>query len=133
MSIPEPVALDDATRRGSALEAMAPWPEAMQVRPIASHRLRTWFEGEKLTSMVYDADDGVLRFDDLPYDEQVCLLAGTAVLTTDGGSAQTFTAGDVFVVPKGWSGTWELRDGYRELITFECESIAYAMKRWGLE
>ena len=129
----EPIVLDDAIRSGKDLKPIAPWPDAMQLRPITSHRLCTWFEGEKLTSMVYEAEDGLLRFDDLPYDEQVCLLSGTAVLTSDGGKVQTFTAGDVFVVPKGWSGTWELKDGYRELITFEKDSITDAMTRWGLE
>ena len=129
----QPVRMNNAYIRGEGLEPLTPWPVKMQIRPIKSHRLVTWFAGEKLVVMVYEADDGLLQFTDLPYDEHVNLLNGTATLISQDGERHEFKAGDHFVVPKGWTGTWELKDNYRELITFEAESLDYAMKLWALE
>lgn len=129
----QPVRLENAYREGADLESMTPWPKAMQLRTIATHRYKTWYDGEKLTSMVYEADDGLLQFTDLPYDEHVCVLNGTAILTSEDGERHVYTKGDVFIAPKGWTGTWELKDGYRELITFEKQSLIDAMEKWGLE
>jgi uncharacterized cupin superfamily protein len=126
----QPVRLNPELLEGKGLEPLVPWPVAMQLRPIATHRLVTWYAGEKLSSMVYDADDGLLQFTDLPYDEFVQILKGSAVLTSADGTCHVFKAGDYFVAPKGWTGTWELKDGYRELITFETQSLEYAMAAW---
>lgn len=126
----QPVRMNPAYGKGKELEPLAPWPNAMLVKPINSHRYKTWYRGEKITVMVYDADDGKIQFTDLPYDEHVHLLHGTAILTSQDGTRHVFKAGDDFVAPKGWTGTWELKDGYRELITFETQSLDYAMKTW---
>ena len=36
------------------------------------------------------------------------LLAGVIVVTGDDGSQRTFRAGDAFVSPAGFTGTWEI-------------------------
>ncbi len=126
----QPVPLDPAVKDGVGLDSLIPWPKAMMLRPIATHRVKQWYTGEKLSAMVYDADDGLLQFTDLPYDEQVTLLRGTATLISQDGQRHVFHAGDTFIAPKGWTGTWELKGGYRELITFETASLDYAMKKW---
>ncbi|MFA5950194.1 MAG: cupin domain-containing protein [Hyphomicrobium sp.] len=36
------------------------------------------------------------------------LLAGVIVVTSDDGSMETFKAGDAFVSPAGFRGTWEI-------------------------
>jgi EutQ-like cupin domain len=72
----------------------------------------------------------VISFTDLPYDEHVYVLNGQAVLTSDDGRTDVFTKGDAFVAPKGWTGTWEMRGGYRELICFETRSINDTAKKW---
>lgn len=126
----QPVRLSREYMEGKELVSLAPWPAAMQVRPVATHRVVTWYTGEKLTSQVYDADDGLLRFTDIPYDEFVHILNGTAILTSADGTRHVFNAGDCFIAPKGWTGTWELKDGYRELITFETKSLEDAVRSW---
>ena len=40
-------------------------------------------------------------------DEFCYIIEGTAVLTDADGRAETLRAGDAFVVPAGFSGTWE--------------------------
>jgi uncharacterized cupin superfamily protein len=126
----QPVRLNPEHLQGKGLESLVPWPAAMQLRPVATHRIVTWYSGEKLSCMVYDADDGLLQFTDLPYDEFVQILNGTATLTSADGTRHVFKTGDYFVAPKGWTGTWELKGGYRELITFETKSLEYAMATW---
>jgi len=42
-------------------------------------------------------------------ENELCvLMAGRVVLTGDDGAASSFGAGDAFVVPAGFSGTWEV-------------------------
>ncbi len=125
-----PVRLDRKYLEGRDIPDLSPWPEAMQLRPVATHRVIEWYTGEKLSCMVYDADDGVLKFTDLPYDEHVVILSGKATLTSIDGTVEVFEKGDVFVAPLGWTGTWELADNYRELICFETQSLANAMQAW---
>jgi uncharacterized cupin superfamily protein len=36
------------------------------------------------------------------------MTAGRVLITAEDGSANTFAAGDAFVVPAGFSGTWEV-------------------------
>jgi uncharacterized cupin superfamily protein len=48
-------------------------------------------------------------------NEFVALLGGKVVLTADDGRAETFGAGDAFVIPAGFSGTWETVEPVRKL------------------
>jgi uncharacterized protein len=42
-------------------------------------------------------------------ENELCvMMAGRVVLTSDDGAASSFGAGDAFVVPAGFSGTWEV-------------------------
>lgn len=41
-------------------------------------------------------------------EEEFCaILAGKVILTDADGHAETFKTGDAFIIPKGFSGTWE--------------------------
>ena len=40
-------------------------------------------------------------------DELCTLLEGTVRLTSEDGIVATYTAGDTFLIPKGFKGTWE--------------------------
>lgn len=41
-------------------------------------------------------------------EEYCCILQGRSIITSDSGRSFTLTAGDSFVVPRGFSGTWEV-------------------------
>lgn len=47
-------------------------------------------------------------------DEFIILLAGVVKLTPKGGRAKTYKAGDAFVIPKGFEGTWETVEPIRK-------------------
>lgn len=125
-----PVPLNKGYVAGEGLSALGPWPENMQVKPIIAHKSVNWFVGRLLTSVVYEAEDGVLRFDNLPYEEHVRVLNGEAILISKDGTRNVFAKGDDFIVPLGWSGTWEIKGGYRELATFDTKSLNKALKKW---
>jgi uncharacterized cupin superfamily protein len=49
-------------------------------------------------------------------EEETCyLLAGVSIVTDEDGTATTLKAGDSFVIPKGFKGTWEVVQTSRKL------------------
>jgi len=54
-------------------------------------------------------------------ENELCVMtAGRVVITSDAGEANTFGPGDAFVIPAGFSGTWEvLEDCSKVYAVFE--------------
>lgn len=48
-------------------------------------------------------------------DELCVLLSGRVVLTDESGRAEHFAAGDAFIIPAGFRGTWETVDPVRKV------------------
>ena len=44
---------------------------------------------------------------------------GEVILTSTSGERQRYGVGESFVVPKGWTGTWDMPVKYREKIVVE--------------
>ena len=75
--------------------------------------------GEAMTTKVWYTDpDGAFRSGfwasepgkaeiDYVKDEICILLEGTVRLTAADGTVATYAAGDTFMIPKGFKGTWE--------------------------
>ena len=124
----QPVRLSESYKDGKRLETLPPWPKSMIIRPLTSHGYVDWYVGSDLTCMIYQASDGVLRLTNTTYDERSRVLHGTAILTSVDGQVHVFHVGDTFVVPKGWSGTWEFKGGYREELAFYTKTLNGAMK-----
>ncbi len=56
-------------------------------------------------------------------NEFCTILEGKAVLTDAGGTSETFAKGDSFVIPSGFSGTWETVEPVKKLYTiFEAKA-----------
>ncbi|MEM9386565.1 MAG: cupin domain-containing protein [Pseudomonadota bacterium] len=82
----------------------------------------TLFEGDN-TVAVWDAGPAKLTLEEpLPYDEFVVVLEGELVLTDDSGHSMTYKAGDMFMLPKGFKGTWDMTQSYRELIVVDTQA-----------
>ena len=79
---------------------------------------------------LYESKDEKVRLEKQPYDEFVYVVRGEAILTPDGHETQHYLAGDFFLVPKGYTGTWETKNDYRELVVVEAASSARAEKYW---
>ena len=86
-----------------------------------NHRPRgeVLYYGEQLIMEVYEDDPATFRFDPFLFDEFVMVLNGKLILTGTDGVAQEYIAGDSFVIPKGFAGTWKMLGNYRELIVIE--------------
>ncbi len=88
--------------------------------PVESGTLRNsgtvLFEGENNVSL-WDAGPAKLIFDTpVTYDEFVLVLKGELVLSDNDGNSATYKKGDMFVVPKGFVGAWDMTEEYREFI-----------------
>jgi len=94
-----------------------------------SHRPRGDFlySGKELIVEVFEDDPGTHAIaDPFPVDEFVMVLSGKLILTNADGHVQAFVAGDSLMVPKGFTGTWQMLGNYRELIVVDRESYENA-------
>lgn len=68
-------------------------------------------------------DGGTLLIRDYPFDQYVRVLEGSTTLKSTDGALRSFAAGESFVLPRGFSGTWTLSKGFRELLVIESKSL----------
>jgi uncharacterized cupin superfamily protein len=52
----------------------------------------------------------------------VTVVSGTLILTAEGGLPQRFDVGESVLVPKGFTGTWEMQGIYREMLVIMNET-----------
>jgi uncharacterized cupin superfamily protein len=43
------------------------------------------------------------------------VIEGHLVTSDVGGKVHEFRAGDTFVIPKGWAGTWDMKSHFKKL------------------
>ena len=128
-----PVKLDAAKLAGVGLPDQEQWMPPEDVLE-GTHRPRgeIVYVGEQIVVEIYEDDPGVYRFaEPFAYDEYVDIQSGKLIMTGSDGVAHEYSTGDRLVVPKGWSGTWEMVGNYRELIVIERE--AYESEYGSLE
>lgn len=68
----------------------------------------------QLTAGVWECTPFTSRIDSYPVDEFCFILSGTVVITDGDGHAETFKAGECFVVPKGLRCTWHMPETTRK-------------------
>ncbi len=59
---------------------------------------------------VWEAGESKTYLENYPFTEYVLMISGHVVITNDDGSMNEFKAGDTFVIPKGFSGVWDIRE-----------------------
>lgn len=101
------------------LPQLPAWPEEM----VVSGDLRQWqtvvYKGEQIVGAIWLSKPGKLQIDGYPFDQMVLVLDGSVTLQPDGEQEQTYYKGDIFFVPKGYKGSWEMPGDYKEFITVE--------------
>ncbi|NIR25899.1 MAG: DUF861 domain-containing protein [Phycisphaerae bacterium] len=70
---------------------------------------------EQMLSGIWDCTEGKWQADYSAKSEFCHILSGKVVLTDKDGTASTFAAGDSFVIPMGFEGTWEVVEPVRKL------------------
>jgi uncharacterized cupin superfamily protein len=128
-----PVEIDAAKLAGANLPEEEKWmiPEDV-LQGTHQPRGEIVYLGEQIIVEIYEDEPGIYRFEEpFVYDEYIDIQSGKLILTGADGVAHEYVAGDRLVVPKGWSGLWEMVGNYREVIVIERE--AYESEYGSLE
>ena len=113
---PTPMRLEPGAVNYSEMESdMPPWPEEQILAGHSEHRYKYLYSGD-IDVAIYQAKPMVLQIDNYDIDEFVLVVSGALILTADGRSPQKFVAGESVLVPKGFTGTWEMQGEFRELV-----------------
>ncbi len=108
--------LDADELRKMELERIAPFPAEIVLKGESENWEQVLHQGDFVVA-VFAASPAIIDINEpFPYDEFVLVLEGQVTLTNIDGGKQTYNPGDTFLVPKGWLGTWEMPDKYREMI-----------------
>ena len=74
-----------------------------------------FFEGHGVTVGVWECTPGGWTIADRPDTETMLLLRGAVTITPLGGEPVDLEEGDVVVLPRGWSGRWDVTETVRKL------------------
>ncbi len=74
----------------------------------------TFFEGHGVAVGVWECTPGGWAIVNRNNTETMMLLMGQARITPADGEAVIVNEGDVFVLPKGWSGRWDVLEKVRK-------------------
>lgn len=114
--------LDADQLRAMELESIPPWPEEMVLSGTSKHWQKVLHQGDFVV-VLYEAEPAVIDISSpYPLDEYVLVLEGEVILTSTAGERQRYGAGESFVVPKGWTGTWDMPVKFREKIIVETKA-----------
>ena len=94
---------------------MPPWPDEDVLSGVSEYRYKTLYSGD-INVAIYEAKPMTLRIKDYSIDEFVTVVSGVLVLTAEGGAPQRFDVGESVLVPKGFTGTWEMQGNFREMV-----------------
>lgn len=64
---------------------------------------------------IWEATPGTFTATRVGYHEICYLVSGRVSLIEDGAEAVEFQAGDLFVTPEGWRGTWVVHETVRKV------------------
>ena len=77
------------------------------------------FDGDNIVS-VWEGGPAKLVFDGpTAYDEFVVVLKGELIISDNNGNKAKYKPGDMFMLPKGFEGSWEMTSEFRELIVVD--------------
>ena len=111
-----PLRLEPAKTAYSEMNTdIPPWPEEDILSGVSEHRYKYLYSGD-IDVAIYEAKPMTLRIRDYSIDEFVTVVSGTLILTAEGGSPQRFDVGESVLVPKGFTGTWEMQGNFREMV-----------------
>ena len=120
--------LDAKKIAGAGLPKEEAWIDPEDILDgVHQPRSESLFRGDQLIVEVYEDGPGTYQFaEPFMFDEFVQVQSGRVILTETDGEPQEFVTGDSFVVPKGWTGTWQMFENYRELIVVQRDAYEAA-------
>ena len=129
-----PVRIDPSLIGGRGLDKFAPWPaQIVKSGGDPEHKLTEVFSGEFVTGIYQSKATKLAVKNPWPFDEYLMILSGELHLTDATGTTQIFPTGSNLVVPRGFTGVWEMKgDLYRELYIIETAAYAKSQEPGGL-
>ena len=116
-----PMRLETNTPYSEMATDFPPWPQEVIIAGDSVHRYKRFYSGD-IAVEIYESEPLTLRIDDFPIDEFVTVISGKLILTVEGEEPQHFEVGDSVLIPKGFTGIWEMQGNYRELLVMMNES-----------
>lgn len=113
-------ALADESPRIALVDSSSP-TEALLAKPGTYLGEKITFEdkhsGDILVQIgVWEAGAGKTILNNFPFTEYVLMISGSVIVTEEDGTSRSFMAGDTFVIPKGWSGVWDVQERMKKQI-----------------
>ena len=65
---------------------------------------------------VWESSESAYHIKNYPWTEYVLMISGRVIITNDDGTQNEFVAGDTFVIPKGFTGIWDVREPMKKQI-----------------
>jgi uncharacterized cupin superfamily protein len=126
MKKPEFVSLYPEAMKKEALDSIPPFPKEELISGDQENWTKIVHHGEVVVALYESTPARIAVNKPFPYDEFVNVLEGELILTDTEGKQQTFKAGDSVLVPKGWMGTWDMPQHFREMIVVETKAMEEA-------
>lgn len=96
-----------------SLPGRAQKPTSMTGQWEASVPVRGLVTGE---AGIWECNEGRFTSDRTTFAEVCFILSGRADIVSDANAeTQTVGPGDLFVLPRGWTGTWEIHEAIRKI------------------
>lgn len=119
---PEVLPLNSKAMLEMGLESIPAYPAEDVVTGTGENWMKILHRGEMVVAL-YESTPALIKIQQpFPYDEFVIVLQGEVTLTGIDGQKQTYKTGDNFLVPKGFLGTWDMPQHYREMIVVETKA-----------
>ena len=120
---PEVLPLKTKAMQTMTLDSIPPYRAEDVLKGTGENWLNILHQGEVIVA-IYEAKPALINIQNpFPYDEFVMVLEGQVMLTHINGQVQTYNKGDNFLVPKGFLGTWDMPELYREMIVIETKAF----------
>jgi len=116
-----PLRLETNTPYSEMATDFPPWPDEVIIAGTSVHRYKSFYSGD-INVEIYESEPLTLQITDFPIDEFVTVISGKLILTVEGEEPQHFEVGDSVLIPKGFTGIWEMQGNYRELLVMMNES-----------
>lgn len=132
-SITTPFKINNSTLAGVGLGEFAAWPDTMILEGTSKHTLSEVFSGEIVIGVYQSETIKLAITEPWPFDEMILILNGELYLHhSEEKIAKKFIAGDIVIVPKGYTGTWKMLGQYRELFVVEKQAFLKSQEPGGL-
>jgi len=107
--------LDPEKLAGLGLNELAPYPDEIVLSGKSEHQ-RYEFDHDELLISAYEAEPAKLALENYPHDEFMYLMSGKILITDDSGHLEEFLPGQVLVLKKGFTGTFEMQGMVRKIV-----------------